>query len=614
MKLYLKIMLFVLALILAAVWANIHFSRAAVSEAMSAQIAETGEVAASALVPDFRRALGAGSESEALKALQAFSLRTGALYAALLAPNGMAVAHTNVALAGADMSGPLLYSSVRDRSTVFRRDYYRTENLTVEIVEALIPVPAEQRRSGEALILEGAQEEGEPAGYLMVGLSLASARRAEAEIELKLLILAFIIAAAALAVSALFARLLLRQVELLETGIEKVRAGEYEFSVPVVSRDELGAVASSFNELSRGLAETTVSKQYLDSLIESMPDPFIITDEKGMVMRANRAAAVFAGRDFSPPGSVNLRALLEPEAAGAPHPYEALAKGAHIRELDLLMVAGNGKRRPAMLSAAVAGRQVVVVLKDTAQHKESESRIAQYLKDVERANSELDSFAHTVSHDLKEPLRGIEMFSGMLIADYAAKLDPQAADYLGRVVKAASRMRRLIDDLLGYARIARVRNPYETASSAALAEEAAAGLSALIAERKGSVKLDPGLPDIFCDPVKMRQVFHNLISNALKYNDSPAPEARVSAEMFGLYWKFTVADNGIGVPPQYAVEIFRMFKRLHSRHEYGGGTGAGLAIVHKIIEEHGGRVWVDSEEGRGSSFRFIIPAGEGEKA
>ncbi|MDT8286809.1 MAG: ATP-binding protein [Elusimicrobiales bacterium] len=608
MKLHLKIMLFVLALIGGALWANIYFSRTAVTRAMTAQIAETGEIAAAGLTAELRRALKEGDEPGGIKALHAFARRTGALYAAAILPDGEVVAHTNVALAGSRISDPLFKEAARGGSTSFSRTFYAMEKGSREVVETVIPVPDEPRPSGEALILEGSSGNGKTAGFLMTGLPLAAAKKAEAEISFKLLVLALLISAAALVISALFVRIMLRQVALLGEGILKVREGDYEVSVPVVAKDELGEVAASFNKLSQGLSETTVSKRYLDSLIESMPDPLIITDDKGAVIRANMAAASFAGYDFGEPGSVDLRTILEPEADGAPHPYDLLAKGAHIRELDLLLVARDGRRRPAMLSAATAGGQVVVVLKDTAQHKESEARIAQYLKEVERINSELDAFAHTVSHDLKEPLRGIEMFSGMLLSDYKDKLDSQAEDYLSRVVKAAARMRRLIDDLLGYARISRVRNPYETVPSRLLAEEAAAGLSAAIEERKVSLTLDPGLPEIFCDPVKMRQVFHNLISNAVKYNDKPGPEVKISAELFGQYWKFSVKDNGIGVPPQYAEEIFKMFKRLHSRHEYGGGTGAGLAIVHKIIEEHGGRVWVDSEEGKGSSFRFIIPA------
>ena len=142
-----------------------------------------------------------------------------------------------------------------------------------------------------------------------------------------------------------------------------------------------------------------------------------------------------------------------------------------------------------------------------------------------------------------------------------------------------------------------------------LASEAAAGLSELIEERKALVTIAPDLPEIYCDPVKIRQVFQNLISNALKYNDRPRPEIAITAEKFGEYfWKFSVKDNGIGIPSQYFEEIFKMFKRLHSRQEYGGGTGAGLAIVKKIVDEHSGKIWVESEEGKGSVFHVLIPA------
>ena len=377
--------------------------------------------------------------------------------------------------------------------------------------------------------------------------------------------------------------------------------------------DELGEVAGSFNKLTLGLAETTVSKKYLDSILESMPDPLFISDEEGRIIKTNKAAAEFSGYDFSPPAVFNLKTLLEPQAEGGAEPFSLLAWSGHIKELDLWFLAKGGKRLPVMLSSALAGpegrRQIVTVLKDTSQHKESEARLAQYLKEVETVNSELDAFAHTVSHDLKEPLRGIEMFSGMLLSDYAAKMDPQAGDYLSRVVKASGRMRRLIDDLLSFARVSRVRNPYEDVSTAKLAAEAVAGLGALIEEKKALVRVAPDMPTIFCDPVKMGQLFNNLISNALKYNDKPVPEVDIAAERFGeYYWKFSVKDNGIGIPSQYFEEIFKMFKRLHSRQEYGGGTGAGLAIVRKIVEEHNGKIWVESVEGRSSAFFVLIPA------
>lgn len=609
MKLHFKIVIFVLSLIVVALWVDIHFTRVAVTEAMSAQIADSAVSAAGSMTPEFQKAFLSGKELDGIKTLHVFTQKTGAAYAGMVAGDFTVIAHTNVAMAGTKLADPLMSKAARSPGAIFRRINYNGE----EVVDTVIPVPGVKLATNEDILFEGLGQTSERAGFLRAGLPLTTARKAEKDIIFKLLILALAIGTAALALSALFARLILRQVSLLREGIRKVREGDYDFSVQVISDDELGEVAGSFNKLTLGLAETTVSKKYLDSILESMPDPLFISDEEGKIIKTNKAAAEFSGYDFSQPAAFNLKTLLEPQAEGGAEPFSLLAWSGHIKELDLWFLAKGGKRLPVMLSSALAGpegrRQIVTVLKDTSQHKESEARLAQYLKEVETVNSELDAFAHTVSHDLKEPLRGIEMFSGMLLSDYAAKMDPQAADYLTRVVKASGRMRRLIDDLLSFARVSRVRNPYEDVSTAKLAAEAVAGLGALIEEKKALVRVAPDLPTIFCDPVKMGQLFYNLISNALKYNDKSVPEVDVAAERFGeYYWKFSVKDNGIGIPSQYFDEIFKMFKRLHSRQEYGGGTGAGLAIVRKIVEEHNGKIWVESVEGKSSAFYVLIPA------
>lgn len=615
MKLHAKIFAFILALIGISLWVNIHFSSRAVTDAMSAQIADGAAAAAADLSLPLQAALDSKSELEAIKALHLFEEKTGALSAALVAPDGKIIAHTNVALTGTSLQTPLMPRGGQPAETRFRRAIHKGE----EAVEMLLPLRAKARPSNEDILFEGLDGGAAPAGFLQAALPLTNAKKAEKDIIFKLLLIAVLISGAALALSTAFVRLIMGQLSQLRDGIRKVRDGNYDVLVPVVTSDELGEVAVSFNKLAKGLADTTVSKQYLDSILESMPDPLIITDEQGRILKTNIAAYEFSGYDFMPPASVNIKDLLEPQGDSAVEPFSLLSWTGHTKEMDLLFKTADGRRVPVMLSAAFTGgaarREAVIVLKDTTQHKQSEAKLTQYLKEVETVNSELDAFAHTVSHDLKEPLRGIEMFSNILKADFAPKLEPQAADYILRISRASARMRRLIDDLLGYARVARVRNPYEDAATAALAAEAVAGLADTIEERKAEVTVDPALPPLFCDPVKLRQVFHNLVTNALKYNTSPAPRVRISAEKFGdYYWKFAVADNGIGIPSQYYDDIFKMFKRLHSRQEFGGGTGAGLTIVKKIVEEHSGKIWVESKEGEGSVFYFIIPADLRKKA
>ena len=606
MSLYLKTLIFIIVLLGASVIARVYYSGKIVTQVISEQIADSVAAAADEAGQGFMKALASRKEADGIKALHVFGQKTKALYAGLIDVDGRTIAHTNVAMAGkrgeADVLARAL-SGVR----YFHRIIFKGE----EILEVMIPFTAGRGSSGEEMLFGAGPEKDKILGFLQVGLSLNPVLKAEKTLTSNIMAVTLVITLVTVVFSFLFLRLIMGQVLILREGIRKVRSGDYNFSVEVVSQDEFGEVAESFNKLIRGLSETTVSREYLDSILENMPDPLIITEETGAVIKANKAAAEFSGYAFAQ-GPLSLKELLEPQVEGGPEPYSLLEWNGSIKELDMWFLSADGRRLPVMLSASLIsaknGRRVVAVLKDTSQHKRSEARLAQYVKEVETVNSELDAFAHTVSHDLKEPLRGIEMFSGILLSDYSAGLAPQAADYLGRVAKAAGRMRKLIDDLLSYARIARVRNPYEDADTSALAAEAAAALAEFTDEKKASVKIKDGLPVLYCDAVKLRQVFYNLVANALKYNDSPHPEVGIAAEKFGeYYWKFSVKDNGIGIPPQYADEVFKMFKRLHSRQEYGGGTGAGLAIVKKIVEEHGGKVWVEAGERAGSSFYFLIP-------
>ncbi len=226
--------------------------------------------------------------------------------------------------------------------------------------------------------------------------------------------------------------------------------------------------------------------------------------------------------------------------------------------------------------------------------------------DLRRANSDLEQFAYSASHDLQEPLRTIKIYARLLAEDHAAELGDEAAEFLHYLQNAASRMEMLVRDLLAYTRTAKlITSTAETDANDAL-ESTLADLNAAIKETGATVTSDT-LPAIRMDRTHLKQLFQNLISNAVKYRSPDRnPVVKISAERNNEFWIFTVRDNGIGIEPRYKEQIFGLFKRLHSGDKYSG-TGIGLAICQRIAERYGGRIWVESEPGEGSAFRFAIP-------
>jgi signal transduction histidine kinase len=222
-------------------------------------------------------------------------------------------------------------------------------------------------------------------------------------------------------------------------------------------------------------------------------------------------------------------------------------------------------------------------------------------------NEELDAFAHTISHDLKEPLRTVEAFSQFLFEDYSQRLDKRGRDYLTRLAKAGARMKRLIDDILALSEVSRKPDPPKRVGLGSVIGDIVDELRFATEEKRFSVKVQEGLPDVAGDPLRIKQIFHNLIGNAVKFNESEDPLVTVGARdpEDGMA-TFYVVDNGIGIDPRYHDRIFGIFQRLHRPEEYDG-TGAGLAIVKRAVEGSGGRVWVESQFGSGTTFMFTLP-------
>ncbi|NJS11769.1 MAG: PAS domain S-box protein [Microcoleus sp. CSU_2_2] len=238
------------------------------------------------------------------------------------------------------------------------------------------------------------------------------------------------------------------------------------------------------------------------------------------------------------------------------------------------------------------------------ERKESEQQMLQLTEELKRSNEELEQFAYVASHDLQEPLRAITSYTQLLAQRYQGNLDDKADKYINYVVEGATRMQQLINDLLAYSRTGRGQE-FELVDCNAVVQQSLYNLQIAIAEKKAIVTCEE-MPTIMADEFQLVQLFQNLIGNAVKFCRENIPLVHIGAVRSKNEWLFNVRDNGIGIGPEYADRIFIIFQRLHSRREYSG-TGIGLAMCKRIVERHGGRIWVESQEGEGATFYFTIP-------
>ncbi|GDY23393.1 hypothetical protein LBMAG56_47400 [Verrucomicrobiota bacterium] len=261
-----------------------------------------------------------------------------------------------------------------------------------------------------------------------------------------------------------------------------------------------------------------------------------------------------------------------------------------------------------MVYRDAAGRPVsmVGVCWDVTRRKENENELKEMTMALARSNTDLQQFAYVASHDLQEPLRMVTSFLQLLSQRYHGKLDSEADEFINFAVDGARRMHQLISDLLAYSRVGSNRNPLQLIDTAAAFAAAQANLMLAIRDAGATVTCGP-LPRIRGDEVQWVQLFQNLIGNAVKFHGERAPVVRVEAVREGPDWKFSVRDNGIGIEPQFHQRVFVIFQRLHAREQYAG-TGIGLAVCKRIVERHGGRIWIESEPGHGTTFLFTVPA------
>jgi len=249
---------------------------------------------------------------------------------------------------------------------------------------------------------------------------------------------------------------------------------------------------------------------------------------------------------------------------------------------------------------------VLGTYEDITEIKRASQSLAALNAELARSNAELDQFASVVSHDLQEPLRMIASFTQLLERRYGGQMDERGRKYMGYIVQGAQRMQQMIHDLLAYSRVSTHARPWVEVDCNRLVEQVIFNLQATLQESGGKIEVSP-LPVVKADEPQLFQVFQNLIGNALKFRrDEAPPLVQVSASREERAWRFAVADNGIGIDPQFKDRLFNLFQRLHTPDEYPG-TGIGLALCRKIIRKHGGEIWFDSAPGKGSTFFFTIP-------
>ena len=257
-------------------------------------------------------------------------------------------------------------------------------------------------------------------------------------------------------------------------------------------------------------------------------------------------------------------------------------------------------QRTAELSEANASLQVEV-----GERKCAEAGLRLKTEELARSNTELEQFAYVASHDLQEPLRMVSSYLQLVEQRYSGKLDAEATEFINYAVDGAGRMRTLIRDLLEYSRVGRRRQALSPVNCDEVFANVVHSLQQAISEAQAQVTAGP-LPTVLADQTELTQLLQNLIGNALKFHGPQPPVIRVETVRDDGHWRFAVRDNGIGIAPEYFDKVFVIFQRLHSRADYPG-TGLGLAICKKIVDRYGGRIWIESTVGQGTTFYFTLP-------
>lgn len=448
----------------------------------------------------------------------------------------------------------------------------------------------------------------------------------------------------------LLARDVLGPVDRLAAAADRMARGDLSRRIDVSRRDELGRAATAFDRMADELQALIRRNQ---AILEAAAEGILGLDHAGRIAFANPAAAGMlgltvdaligrlphdivhqAGAD-TPAHRIEDCPILRGLAGGVAYQadddgginhedhagavyraddgagvnQEDHAGVVHRADDDVFRRADGSEFAVEYVAAPIleGGRATgwVMTFRDVTERRTAARALEDRARDLARSNSDLEQFAYVASHDLQEPLRAIVSYIQLIERWYKGQLDERADRYIAHAVEGARRMQALINDLLAYSRVGRRGEAFVPTDVEAVVEQALAVLRIAVEESGACVTHDP-LPTITADATQLGQIFQNLIGNAIKFHGEAAPRVHISAERRDGEWLFSVRDNGIGIGPEYRDRVFVIFQRLHARDEYPG-TGIGLAVCKKVVERHGGQLWLDSEVGRGSTFCFTIP-------
>jgi PAS domain S-box-containing protein len=411
------------------------------------------------------------------------------------------------------------------------------------------------------------------------------------------------------------------------TGIELLarRKNRSEFPIEIMLSPLESAEGTLVTAAIRDISVRRAAERHLAQmegryrgLLEAAPDAMVVVNQKGEIVLLNVQAEKQFGYSRDELVGQKVKNIIPQGFA------ERLVADALRSVEDALAqqigtgIELTGRRKDSsefpieiMLSPleSAEGILVTAAVRDITTRKTAEANLLNKMEELNRSNEELGQFAYIASHDLQEPLRMVASYTQLLSRRYKGKLDSDADEFIAFAVDGASRMQRLIQDLLAYSRVGTKGRDLLDISSEEALHQALINLRGAIEEKGALVTHDP-LPAVVADDMQLIQLFQNLVGNAIKYQNSGIPKVHISASRNGSKkWTFSVKDNGLGIDPQYFEKIFGMFQRLHKREEFAG-TGIGLAICKKIVERHGGSISVESQPGQGSTFRFALAESE----